>query len=348
VKVFGLHKRADYKNEVMKSDVILSQFATSFYAKRLAIATGKPHVNIMHTPRQIEIYRLENERNFIFNAEWCKQATGRDGVVCRPLVRVDDYTVKSNRRYVTLVNLNENKGGQIFGKIAEAMPDVEFMGVIGSYDKQYRTRLPNLRIEENTKDMKRIYSQTGILLVPSLIETWGRVATEAMVSGIPVIATRTDGLLECVGTGGQFVADRENVSEWVQLIRSTFADYDLYLQKAKLRSNELQLSTDVDTMEDYLMKLAKEAETRFTTRTISTEPAPKQFGNEIKVKFLRNTPRFSVGTVALVDKKRAAEWEVKGYCEIVKEVKAVEPSVKESPKPSTDKSDPRVTKVKTK
>lgn len=51
--------------------------------------------------------------------------------------------------------------------------------------------------------MKSIYAETAVLLAPSLgFESWGRVATEAVMNGIPVLASTTGGLPEAVGSGG--------------------------------------------------------------------------------------------------------------------------------------------------
>ena len=52
-------------------------------------------------------------------------------------------------------------------------------------------------------DMRSVYRDTKVLLVPSQwLETWGRVATEAQFSGIPVLASRSGALPEAVGPGG--------------------------------------------------------------------------------------------------------------------------------------------------
>lgn len=69
-----------------------------------------------------------------------------------------------------------------------------------------------------TKDMRTVWAQTRILLMPSAFETWGMVGVEAMCSGIPVIAHPTTGLRESLGDAGIF-ADRNNPAEWVDAIR---------------------------------------------------------------------------------------------------------------------------------
>src|SRR5262249_21620774 len=59
-------------------------------------------------------------------------------------------------------------------------------------------------LRERTDDMRTVYCDTRILLVPSQWEdeTWGRVVSEAQLSGIPVITSDRGGLPESVGPGG--------------------------------------------------------------------------------------------------------------------------------------------------
>ena len=61
----------------------------------------------------------------------------------------------------------------------------------------------NLSIRPAAFDVKEIYKTTSVLLAPSLwYESWGRVATEAVMNGIPVLASSSGGLPEAVDVGG--------------------------------------------------------------------------------------------------------------------------------------------------
>jgi len=79
--------------------------------------------------------------------------------------------------------------------------------------------IPNLSYLPNTPDIRSVYSQTGILIIPSEYESWGRVGVEAMASGIPVIAHPTEGLKESLSYAGLY-CDREKVEDWVEMIRA--------------------------------------------------------------------------------------------------------------------------------
>jgi glycosyltransferase involved in cell wall biosynthesis len=108
------------------------------------------------------------------------------------------------------------------------MPDVEFMGVEGGYDSQIKdTSIHNIKYVPNTPHIQELYEQTRILLVPSAEESWGRVAVEAMSSGIPVLANPTPGLREACGQAGIFV-ERENIAQWVNEIRKLLTDKHYY------------------------------------------------------------------------------------------------------------------------
>lgn len=108
-------------------------------------------------------------------------------------------------RHVTLVNLSAAKGGDLFWHVADRLPDLPFMGVRGGYGRQLGGTASNVKLVGPVQNMARdVYSRTRLLLMPSVHETWGMTAAEAMMSGIPVLARPTPGLVECLGAAGNF------------------------------------------------------------------------------------------------------------------------------------------------
>lgn len=143
------------------------------------------------------------------------------GITVHPPVSVSDYQATPGDR-ITLINLTEEKGAKVFYALAERMPRRKFLGVIGGYGHQIiRDDLPNVEIVPHTpgdRMAKDVYARTKILLAPSSYESYGRVAVEAMCSGIPVIAHPTPGLMESLADAGTF-CERDDPDAWEAAIK---------------------------------------------------------------------------------------------------------------------------------
>ena len=175
--------------------------------------------------------------------------------ILRPPVDWREYeTPRPKARYVTLSNLNENKGGKILIQIAKMAPELDFLGVRGSYWKQIEDpKVENITYIPNTPRINEVYNVTKILIMPSKDETWGRTAVEAMSSGIPVIAAPTPGLRECCEDAALFV-ERDNIKEWVRLIRRLSTDksfYDEYSNRGKARAKQLEPTHDLEMFVEF-------------------------------------------------------------------------------------------------
>jgi glycosyltransferase involved in cell wall biosynthesis len=159
----------------------------------------------------------------------------------------------SKNKFITLISLNDNKGGNIFYQIAEAMPDRQFLGVTGSYDKQILRTLPNVTVVPKG-EILQYYRQTRLLLMPSRYESWGMTATEAMCSGIPVICTPTYGLKENCDYAGNYIPQRKDVPQWVRKIKE-FDSPEYYEKRSTLarqRSRELDPQVSLAKLEEFL------------------------------------------------------------------------------------------------
>lgn len=226
-------------------DVVLTHLDLTHHAVLASRKHGKPLVHVVHNDRQLEHWALTpaDAALVVFNSRWIAQAHGwwkGDYMVLPPPVFADDYRVRNEGDAITLINLSEQKGAEVFWQLAKDEPSRRFLGVIGGYGSQMIPReIPrNVTLMENSPDVRRVYEQTRILLMPSKYESWGRVAVEAACSGIPTIAAPTPGLRECLGASGLFV---NKPSDWRKWIRK-LDDPKLYARvsnRVRARADEL-------------------------------------------------------------------------------------------------------------
>ena len=121
-----------------------------------------------------------------------------------------------------MVNINKNKGGEILYRIAEALPQYKFQAVLGGYQEQVLPQPKNVKILPNGTDMVEVYRSSKMVIVPSKYESWGRVAAEAIVSGLPVIHSDTLGLQEVSANLEFLVFDRDNIDSWIAAIEDVY------------------------------------------------------------------------------------------------------------------------------
>lgn len=175
--------------------------------------------------------------NSTFTAEAYRAEYRVDSTVIVPLFDRSRYQLESDRREVLFINPHPHKGVDIALHLARACPDIAFRFVMGwplSPAEDARLRrdtavLANVNLHAQTSIMAEHYRHARVLLAPSRwAETWGRVATEAQFSGIPVLATDIGGLPEAVGPGGVLIAPEASMDEWTAALRRLWTDHVFY------------------------------------------------------------------------------------------------------------------------
>jgi glycosyltransferase involved in cell wall biosynthesis len=175
--------------------------------------------------------------NSQFTADRYRQVFGIDATVIPPLFRPELYQTTSTRKYVTFINPDPRKGRDLAFAIAGQCPRIPFLFVeawaLTPDEKEHLRRrvasAANITLQPRTRDMKRVYGETRILLAPSQWEeAWGRVVSEAHYSGIPAVATRRGGLPESVGGGGVLIDPDAPVESWVEAIQSLWHNEAYY------------------------------------------------------------------------------------------------------------------------
>ncbi len=113
--------------------------------------------------------------------------------------------------FVTFVNPLPAKGLYAFARIAEVLsrrrPDIRLLVIEGRSGPDWRqatgidlARLPNVTARPAMPDPRAFYAVTKVLLMPSLWnESFGLAAAEAMMNGIPVLASNRGALPETIG-----------------------------------------------------------------------------------------------------------------------------------------------------
>lgn len=206
------------------ADVVITHLDWSQSVTNLCQKQNKPCINIIHHNWEIEHLRLNWPNVYcVYNSEWVMKdrAYPHRSLVVRPPVnpaRFDNVEYNPDG-YITLVNCNKDKGALVFQDIARACPDLKFLAVKGHHGPQIELRGKNITQWECQEDIRRVFEQTSILLVPSVYESYGRIGIEAMACGIPVIASDTPGLRESLDWVGCFTS-RNFIPGWLQSIRT--------------------------------------------------------------------------------------------------------------------------------
>lgn len=222
-----------------RANVIVTHLENTARASVLGELNRIPVVHLLHnTFEKSKSWLVKGSPALVvYNTEWMRadaEAWWRVhrgdrpmpwGITVHPPVAVDDYRATPGDS-ITLINLTAEKGARVFYALAERMPGRKFLGVIGGYGEQIvRDDLPNVEIVPHTpgdRMAKDVYARTRVLLAPSVYESYGRVAVEAMCSGIPVVAHPTPGLMESLGDAGIF-ADRDDIDAWEAAVQRLFS-----------------------------------------------------------------------------------------------------------------------------
>lgn len=225
-------------------DIIITHHDVTVYASGYAKYLNVPLVQLIHNnginnpgPHP----ELQHGADFvIWNTEWVKEWYGKryehiPSVVVHPPVFAKDHATTPGDM-VTLVNLNMNKGAGIMYELAKRLPHVEFLGVEGGHGNQVFEMWPNVSFQQQTTDMRNdVWARTKVLLVPSIYESYGMVAVEALASGIPVLATPTPGLKESLQDAGTFIG-RDDIDAWCYHIERLLNDKSYYAERSDAAS----------------------------------------------------------------------------------------------------------------
>jgi hypothetical protein len=246
-------------------DVAISQQGSTTGASQFADIYAKPVAHWAHNWHYLDghLAEMNPARDLLaFNSQALAGAQGAwwDGraMVLHPPTFPGRWGGNGNK--VTQVNLSNLKGGALFWELARLMPDVDFLGVQG-WGEQTRGQAPNVTVMASTPDMPSVYAQTRILLVPTLKvsdrqvgESWGMAAAEAAACGIPVIASKSPGMLEQLGDAAIW-CDPERPAEWEAAIRY-LQDPDAWARQSdQIRTRTMDPTCELEAFEAHLSEM---------------------------------------------------------------------------------------------
>ncbi|HEV3261921.1 MAG TPA: glycosyltransferase [Gemmataceae bacterium] len=161
-------------------------------------------------------------------------------------------------KYVTFVNPQPIKGVFLFARLAQELArlrsDIPLLVKEGRARADWlgRTRVDlsgqsNLYSMAHTPDPREFYRVSRLVLMPSLwLESFGRVAAEACLNGIPVLASKRGALPETLAEAGflfdvaerytpdsRLVPSAAEVAPWVETITRLWDDPSLYEQERR-------------------------------------------------------------------------------------------------------------------
>lgn len=245
-----------------RPDVIIGHAGDDGSARAIAERYDLPWVAMVHGGRPDELReRLAGATLVVFNSRSLADAVHFPGawLVAHPPIDVDAYRTTTGE-CVTLVNLAEDKGGELFWRVAEALPHVPFLGVMGGYGRQVvYGGLPNVTLQRLTLDMTRnVYARTRLLIMPSRHESWGRVGIEAGASGIPTVASKLPGIVEALGDAAAYVRS-EQTAAWAHVISGSLelAEWRRLSSKARRRARLYNSTEQLDRFAVALEDVAR-------------------------------------------------------------------------------------------
>lgn len=226
----------------------------------LPFGTASFLVNPKHTKLFKQASLIITVSNYMKN--YIKQWSGLDSVVMPfPVYDSEPFPYFGNfdEGFVTFVNPCSFKGISIFLGLAIEFTNTQFAVVPGwgttKKDLKDLRLLPNVKILRWFQDINKLLSQTRILLVPSLChEAFGIIVVEAMLRGIPVLASNAGGLPEAkLGVdyilpvvpienyeeplNGNIrlvpVIAHQDISPWIRTLKKLLSEREHYYQLSK-------------------------------------------------------------------------------------------------------------------
>lgn len=222
-----------------------------------------------------------------FAADYYRDVLGLDCIVLPNLV--DPNRVRAEERdprFLTMVNPSYEKGVYVFARIAEELgrrrPDIPILVVESRGTEQTVAdcgldlrRHGTVHFMGHTHDPRQFWGVTRVCLMPSLWwENQPLVAIEAMMNGIPVIASDRGGIPETLGDSGivlplpdrltpatRSLPTADEVAPWVEAIIRLWDDEAAYRDQCRRARSEAR-RWDPEVLEPQYVRFFQEVRPR--------------------------------------------------------------------------------------
>jgi glycosyltransferase involved in cell wall biosynthesis len=187
--------------------------------------------------------------------------------------------------YITVINPSALKGFSIFIELAKRMPEIKFAAVptwaTAVEEIEEMNSIPNITLLKPSENINDIYKETKVFLMPSLWgESFGQVVVEAMLRGIPVIASNVGGLPEAklgldyilpvkpikqydtknslMGSVAQPVVPEQDLEPWILALTTLVQDknkYEILSRESYEKALQFYSSLGFEAFETYFQKV---------------------------------------------------------------------------------------------
>ncbi len=173
-----------------------------------------------------------------------------------PILSRDTLATDLQREFIVLCNAHPEKGLGLFLSLAQSfshtLPNekfliIEYRGRLKYFLEKLRSRgenysiPPNLSISLPVDQPKKIFSVAKVTISPSFDEPYGRVASESIMNGIPVICSDTGGFTESArGVETKFPLPKtyvknpfsipleQDIQPWISALNKLLTNPDFY------------------------------------------------------------------------------------------------------------------------
>lgn len=179
----------------------------------------------------------------ICNSYHIREAIRRSYVVNCAVVELPEVTEASqplklgNVQNISMAGGEPGKGGEVVKNIARLMPELRFH----IYNEETDDAAPGNVTFHEYSATRDILKDADCVLVPSLSnEAFGRIAAEALISGVPTFVSDIGGLKEVVDSNS-LRAKPDDTYRWVSLIRALEAGDSAVIKEMREAKRKLEV-----------------------------------------------------------------------------------------------------------